>query len=174
MERRVAELSRRGPYTDTPLCSVSLSADVTSWDVDRKDVQPVTSWYNPDIDTHGMWRYNQGGQSYVELPTAGRYSITVQTRWQAPGSFNPNSPNSVATSIVLNSSSPGKGGITEATAYMLPGANTCYSLVCDEYVFDTGDRLKFNFWSQYRGVRLLSRTIGTAYTGFVVRYVGPR
>lgn len=174
MERRTEELSRRGPTTGLPLCVVRLGTDVTAWDYESKDVQPVTSWSPAQVDTHGMWRNNEGGQSFVWLPCAGRYSITVASKWAIPGAYNPSVPNCVSTSILLNGSSAPTNGIAEETRYMLPYASTCYTLRCEDRVFAADDWIKFNFWSRFKDVRLFARTLSGAYTHFVVRYVGSR
>lgn len=174
LDRRIEELSRRGQSSGSPLCVVRLGTDVTAWDYESKDVQPVTSWSAPTVDTHGMWHLNEGGQSFLKLPFAGRYSITVASKWAIPGAYNPSVPNCVSTAILLNGSSAPNNGIAEETRYMLPYAATCYTLKCEDRVFATNDTIKFNFWSRFRDIRLLSRTLNGAYTHFVVRYLGSR
>lgn len=174
MERRIEELSRRGPSTGAPLCVVRLGVDVTAWDYESKDVQPVTSWSPALVDPLGMWHLNEGGNTFLRLPCAGRFSITVASKWGIPGAYNPSVPNCVSTAILLNGSSAPNNGIAEETRYMLPYAATCYTLKCEDRVFATNDTIKFNFWSRFRDIRLLSRTLNGAYTHFVVRYLGSR
>lgn len=174
LEHRIEELSRRGPQAGSPICVVRLGVDVTSWDYESKDVQPVTSWAAATVDPRGMWRLNEGGQTFLRFPFTGRFSITVASKWAIPGAYNPSVPNCVATAILVNGSNAPANGIAEETRYMLPYANTCYTLTCEDRVFTSGDTVKFNFWSRFANVRLLSRTLSGAYTHFVVRYLGPK
>ncbi|PKW15916.1 hypothetical protein [Saccharopolyspora spinosa] len=171
--RRVDELSRN--TGSPPLCVVRLTTDVTAWDAESEDVVPITEWQSvPERDERGMWHYNDNGDSFVRLPCAGRYSITVASKWGRPSSFNPDVPNCVSTSVLLNSrTDPVTNAIAEASAYMLPFASTCYDLHTEDRVLAAGDQLRINFWSRFASVRLLARSLA-ASTQLVVRYLGPR
>lgn len=172
IESRLAELSRRGVRA-APVLAVSLGTDVATWDREAKDVVPVAEWSaTPEADNRGMWRHNTTDGTYAELPCPGRYRITVASHWQMPNIYNPDVPNCLASSILLNGTSAPANGIAQTTAYQLPYSGTSYQTTSEDQLLRTGDRLRVNFWSRYGNAVLLAQTLASR-THLVVRYLGP-
>lgn len=172
IEKRLAELSRRGARA-APVLAVSLGANVAAWDAESKDVVPVAEWrVAPEVDNRGLWRSNTAEGTYAELPCPGRYRITVASHWEMPGIYNPDVPNCLATSILLNGTSAPANAIAQTTAYQLPYSSTSYQTTSEDRLLSTGDRLRVNFWSRFPNAVLLAQTLASR-THLVVRYLGP-
>ena len=169
LQHRINELSRRSGQS--PACVVRLAADV--WVPDATNVRPITAWKPAaETDPTGMYHYNEGGDTWWQLPNGGRWHILVYTRWGRHGAFNVNLPPCVSTSLVLNSSGthePGTYGIAESTAYNYD-INTSYPLICEDRVFNQDDRIRINFWAQYGGTVNAQQL--QAFTHVVFRYLG--
>lgn len=169
LDHRINEVSRRSGRA--PTCVVRLGANVGVPAL--ADVRPTTQWKaTPETDESGMFHYNEGGDTWWQLPNGGRYRIMVASHWAAYGVFDPSRPPMVATSLLLNSTgshSPGTYGIAEATAFN-PGQNTGYPLISEDRVFTTGDELRVNFWSQFGGT-VETQQLQT-FTHVVIRYLG--
>lgn len=170
LERRIQQLTQR--RAQVPTCVVRLGANVGVGAA--ADVRPTAAWKSvAEADTAGIYHYNESGDTWWQMPNAGRFRIMVQSLWGPYGTFNPSLPPIVATSILLNSGptgTPATYGIAQATAYN-PDRDTAYSLVCEDRVFATNDRIRINFWSQFGGT-LLRQQLQT-FTHVVIRYLGP-
>lgn len=169
LERRIQQLTQRGDHV--PTCVVRLGANVGVGALG--DVRPTTSWKSTaEVDTAGMYHYNQGGDTWWQLPNAGRFRIMVQSLWGPYGVFDPTKPPVVATSVLLNSGTtgtPATYGIAQVTAFN-PSRDTAYPLVCEDRVFASADRIRINFWSQFGGT-VLAQQLQT-FTHVVIRYLG--
>lgn len=166
-DRRIEELSRRS--TQGPVCVVRLNANVSV----AGDVKPVTQWKpTAEVDTAGIYHYNESGDTYWEMPHGGRFHIMVLSLWAAYGEFNANDPPTVATSVLLNSGTtgtPGSYAISQVSAFT-PRWDTAYPLVCEDRVLVSGDRIRINFWAHFYGTVMTQQL--QAFTHVVIRYLG--
>jgi hypothetical protein len=173
LRTQVREVARRSDDAVRPRCVVRLTSSV-AFGSGSLNLVVCQEWQaTPEADNRGMWHYNADpALCYVLLPCSGRFRITCAATWEAPGGFDAANPNIVATSILLNGTDPVTAGIAETTAYHLPAFRTRYQVSCEDRVFTSGDKIRFNFFTRYGGVSLIPQSLA-AYTHFTVAYQGP-
>ena len=79
LERRLAELSRSS--STGAVCQIRLASDTA---IAPATDTVLTAWpQTAEVDTAGMWRHVANGQSYIQLPHAGRWWVHFHSQWAA-------------------------------------------------------------------------------------------
>ncbi|KEI45071.1 hypothetical protein [Saccharopolyspora rectivirgula] len=178
LERRLAELSRSS--STGAVCQIRLASDTA---IAPATDTVLTAWpQTAEVDTAGMWRHVANGQSYIQLPHAGRWWVHFHSQWAAaPAGYDSNNrfvPNAVAGKVLCNGTSTANSVGSASVMFnsyapgASPGEGTTLDVFVDDRVFAAGDRLYFGVWTRYSTSVLAS--INGVRTHVVVRYLGPR